>query len=66
MICHARRHLRCALLAAAVALVALTAPRAEAEELVYGSCVPASDYLTTNALPAGFKVIEEETKGAIK
>ena len=66
MIRHARRHLRRALFAAAVALVALTAPRAEAEELVYGSCVPATDYLTTNALPAGFKLIDEETKGAVK
>src|SRR5215510_2408302 len=54
------------LLAAAVGLGAFAQPQATAEELVYGSCVPASDYLTTSALPAGFKLIEEETKGAVK
>ena len=54
------------LLAAAVGLGAHALPQAAAQELVYGSCVPASDILTSNALPAGFKVIEEETKGAIK
>jgi TRAP-type C4-dicarboxylate transport system substrate-binding protein len=54
------------LLAAAVGLGAFALPQAGAAELIYGSCVPATDYLTTNALPAGFKVIEEETKGAIK
>src|SRR5215510_14410609 len=54
------------LLAAAVGLGAFAQPQATAEELVYGSCVPASDYLTTSALPAGFKLIEEETKSAVK
>src|SRR5262245_29474229 len=53
-------------LAAAVGLGAFAAPQAAAEELVYGSCVPASDFLTAGALPVGFKLIEEETKGAIK
>src|SRR5262245_59707779 len=53
-------------LLAAVGLATLAVPQASAEELVYGSCVPATDYLTSNALPAGFKVIEEETKGAVK
>jgi TRAP-type C4-dicarboxylate transport system substrate-binding protein len=33
---------------------------------VYGSWVPASDYLNSNALPLAFKQIEEETKGAVK
>jgi TRAP-type transport system periplasmic protein len=42
------------------------ATQAGAQELVYGSCVPAADYLTAAALPAGFKLIEEETKGAVK
>jgi TRAP-type transport system periplasmic protein len=53
-------------LAVAVGWGALVVQQAAAQELVYGSCVPASDYLTTHALPAGFKVIEEETKGAVK
>jgi hypothetical protein len=46
--------------AAAVALTALAGPQAAAQGLVYGSCVPASDYLTASALPAGFKLIEDE------
>jgi TRAP-type C4-dicarboxylate transport system substrate-binding protein len=54
------------LVAAAVGLAALALPQAVAQELVYGSCVPAADYLTSHALPAGFKLIEEETKGAVK
>ena len=41
-------------------------PQAAAQELVYGSWVPASDFLNSNALPIGFKQIEAETKGAIK
>jgi TRAP-type C4-dicarboxylate transport system substrate-binding protein len=49
----------------AAGLMAL-ASAAGAQQLVYGSCVPASDYLTSDALPAGFKLIEEETKGAVK
>src|SRR5262245_20527977 len=60
------RSLRGGLLAASVGLMALTARPAEAQELVYGSWVPASDYLNSQALPAGFKQIEAETKGAIK
>ncbi len=39
---------------------------ASAQEHVYGSWVPASDYLNSNALPLAFKQIEEQTKGAIK
>jgi TRAP-type C4-dicarboxylate transport system substrate-binding protein len=54
------------LLAASVGLGGFALPQAAAQDLVYGSCVPAADYLTSNALPAGFKLIEEETKGAVK
>jgi TRAP-type transport system periplasmic protein len=61
--CHRSRR---TLLAAAIALMATAAPRADAQELVYGSWVPASDFLNSNALPTGFKQIEAETKGAIK
>jgi TRAP-type C4-dicarboxylate transport system substrate-binding protein len=50
----------------AAGLGGLASTKASAEELVYGSCVPASDYLTSDALPAGFKLIEEQTKGAVK
>src|SRR5262245_22204477 len=60
------RSLRGGLLAASVGLMALTARPAEAQELVYGSWVPASDYLNSQALPIAFKQIETETKGAIK
>jgi hypothetical protein len=34
---------------------------ASAQEFVYGSWVPASDYLNSNALPFAFKQIDEET-----
>jgi len=51
---------------AAVAALVISTCGASAEEFVYGSWVPSSDYLNANALPAGFKQIEEETKGAIK
>jgi TRAP-type transport system periplasmic protein len=54
------------LVAAAVGLGAHAFPQAAAQELVYGSWVPASDFLNSNALPTGFKQIEAETKGAIK
>jgi TRAP-type transport system periplasmic protein len=54
------------LLAAGIGLMALAGPRAEAQELVYGSWVPASDFLNSQALPIAFKQIEAETKGAIK
>ena len=53
-------------MAAALGLTPLAVLPAAAQELVYGSCVPAADYLTASALPAGFKLIEEETKGAVK
>ena len=58
--------IRGAILAAAVASMALLAPRAGAQELVYGSWPPASDFLNSHALPIAFKQIEAETKGAIK
>jgi TRAP-type C4-dicarboxylate transport system substrate-binding protein len=54
------------LFAAGIGLAGIALPQAAAQELIYGSCVPASDYLTAGALPAGFKLIEEETKGAVK
>jgi TRAP-type transport system periplasmic protein len=54
------------LFVAGIGLAGVALPQASAQELVYGSCVPATDYLTAGALPAGFKLIEEETKGAIK
>src|SRR5688572_4883584 len=54
-----------AALAAVGALVVSTCGTS-AQELVYGSWVPASDYLNSNALPLAFKQIEEETKGAVK
>jgi TRAP-type transport system periplasmic protein len=66
MLLHAVKVVGGGLLAAAVGLGAYALPQAAAQELVYGSCVPASDYLTSHALPAGFKVIEEGTKGAVK
>jgi TRAP-type C4-dicarboxylate transport system substrate-binding protein len=58
--------LRGTLLAAGVGLIALAAPDAEAQELIYGSWVPAGDFLNSTALPVAFKQIEVETKGAIK
>jgi TRAP-type C4-dicarboxylate transport system substrate-binding protein len=54
------------LFVAGIGLAGVALPQAAAQELIYGSCVPASDYLTAGALPAGFKLIEEETKGAVK
>jgi len=66
MLQRAGRSLRGGLLAAGVGLAALAMPRAEAQELVYGSWVPASDFLNSTALPTAFKQIEAETKGAIK
>jgi TRAP-type C4-dicarboxylate transport system substrate-binding protein len=67
MLLRAVKRIGSGLLAAAVGLGAFALPQAAAQrELVYGSCVPASDYLTSHALPAGFKVIEEETNGAVR
>jgi TRAP-type transport system periplasmic protein len=60
------KKLRLALLATVAGLMAVTVPRAEAQELVYGSWVPAGDFLNSNALPVAFKQIEAETNGAIK
>src|SRR5688572_5393687 len=48
---------------AVVAAMLISTCGASAQELVYGSWVPASDYLNSNALPLAFKQIEEETKG---
>lgn len=39
---------------------------ASAKDFVYGSCVPAADYLTSDALPAMFDGIAKETNGEIK
>jgi hypothetical protein len=55
-----------ALAAAAIALIAWTAPRADAQELVYGSWPPAGEFLNSTALPIAFKEIEADTKGAVK
>jgi TRAP-type C4-dicarboxylate transport system substrate-binding protein len=55
-----------ALLLAGLGPMAFAPSPAGAQELVYGSCVPAADYLTTDALPAGFKLIEKETRGAVR
>jgi TRAP-type C4-dicarboxylate transport system substrate-binding protein len=49
----------------AVLFIAWTGPAA-AKDYVYGSCVPAADYLTSDALPAMFAGVEKETGGAIK
>jgi TRAP-type C4-dicarboxylate transport system substrate-binding protein len=53
-------------LAAALGWAASVVPQAAAQELVYGSWPPASDYLNSHALPVAFKQIEAETKGAIR
>ena len=66
MLNHARNRLHSALLAAGMGSIALAAPGVQAQELVYGSWVPAGDYLNSNALPTAFKQIEAETNGAIK
>lgn len=52
-------------IAGAAAVMALMGP-ATAKDYVYGSCVPAADYLTSDALPAMFEGIAKETNGAIK
>jgi TRAP-type C4-dicarboxylate transport system substrate-binding protein len=49
----------------AAALLAWTG-QADAKDYVYGSCVPAADYLTSDALPAMYAGIEKETNGEIK
>jgi TRAP-type C4-dicarboxylate transport system substrate-binding protein len=66
MIRDAGHRLSRALAAAAIALIAWTAQRAEAQELVYGSWPPAGEFLNSTALPTAFKQIEAETKGAVK
>lgn len=58
-------NVRALALGAAVVAAAWSAPVA-AKDYVYGSCVPAADYLTTDALPAMYAGIEKDTKGAIK
>jgi len=54
------------LLCGFIALAAVWAGHAAAKDYVYGSCVPAADYLTSDALPAMFAGIDKETNGAIK
>lgn len=66
MLNHARNRLHSALLGAGMGLIALAAPGVQAQELVYGSWVPAGDFLNSNALPTAFKQIEADTNGAIK
>jgi len=48
------------------ALALLAAGQAQAKDYTYGSCVPATDYLTSDALPAMYAGIEKETNGKIK
>lgn len=54
-----------AALAAALALGAV-APASAQQTLVYGSWVPATDWLNAGALPETFRRIAEETGGAIR
>lgn len=56
---------RLAVFASTVALALSTAP-ASAAEFTYGSWVPASDYINSDALPEVFRRIEEETDGEVK
>lgn len=50
----------------AAVLVLLGAGQAAAKDYVYGSCVPATDYLTSDALPLMFERIGKDTNGEIK
>jgi TRAP-type C4-dicarboxylate transport system substrate-binding protein len=61
-----RQHTVLGSLFAAAALTFAGAGQASAKDYVYGSCVPAADYLTSDALPAMYAGIDKETKGAIK
>jgi TRAP-type C4-dicarboxylate transport system substrate-binding protein len=54
------------LLCAVAAFLAVSVGKADAKDYVYGSCVPAADYLTSDALPAMFAAIAKDTNGAIK
>lgn len=51
--------------ALALALTAALPGAASAQTYVYGSWVPATDWLNAGALPGMFKIINEETGGAI-
>lgn len=46
--------------------LALLATAAAAQDPIYGSWPPASDYLNTDALPEAFRQIEAETGGSLK
>src|SRR5690606_35228873 len=50
----------------AAVLILLGAGPAAAKDYVYGSCVPATDYLTSDALPLMFERIAKDTNGEIK
>ncbi len=54
------------ILCAVATLLTVAAGQARAKDYIYGSCVPAADYLTSDALPAMFAGIDKETNGAIK
>ncbi|WP_159585658.1 C4-dicarboxylate TRAP transporter substrate-binding protein [Chelativorans xinjiangense] len=56
---------RLAVFTSTIAL-ALSTATASAAELTYGSWVPASDYINSDALPEVFRRIEEDTGGEIK
>lgn len=47
-------------------ILALAPPAAIAADLVYGSWLPAREYMNANVLPGVFEQIEKETKGEIK
>lgn len=49
----------------AVAALALGSVQSRAEQLTYGSWVPAADWLNSHALPETFKRIEEGTNGDV-
>ena len=49
-----------------IALAALLAAPASAAELVYGNWTPAQEYQNRVAMPDVIKMIDAETKGAIK
>ena len=54
-----------ALALATAAAITLATGQVSAEQLTYGSWVPAADWLNSNALPETFKRIEEATGGDV-
>ena len=58
--------LRAAILGAVLPLIAAAPPPAAAADLVYGSWLPAREYMNANVMPGVFEQIEKETKGATK